>query len=53
MSLERGLAFWGMAVLLERNDLSARISLLALGEQLDYNYWEYEVLNLCFLLDAK
>ncbi|WP_068908615.1 PoNe immunity protein domain-containing protein [Acinetobacter sp. WCHAc010034] len=24
--------------------------MLALGEQLDYDYWEYEVLNLCFHL---
>ncbi|MEG2359314.1 hypothetical protein [Acinetobacter sp.] len=31
INLERGLAFWGLAVLLGENDLSARISLLALG----------------------
>jgi hypothetical protein len=50
INLERGLAFWGMAVLLGRTDLSVRISLLALGEQRDDDYWESEVLNLCFHL---
>jgi len=49
INLERGQAFFGGCIIWG-NDLSAWILLLVLGEQLDYDYWEYEVLNLCFHL---